>query len=72
MMEKGTMNSIRQKPRGFQQTDDCEFHLWTMFVTPDFFEYFKGNGFEYQLGDQCGTLEIIVQTYAIHTLQYIM
>jgi hypothetical protein len=26
-MEEGTMNSIGQKPRGFWQTDDCEFHL---------------------------------------------
>ncbi len=23
-MEDGTMNSIGQKPRGFQQTEDCE------------------------------------------------
>ncbi len=27
-MEDRTMNSIGQKPRGFWQTDDCEFHLW--------------------------------------------
>jgi hypothetical protein len=26
-MEDGTINSIGQKPLGFRQTDNCEFHL---------------------------------------------
>jgi hypothetical protein len=29
-MEDGIMNSIGQKPRGFWQTDDCEFHLCSL------------------------------------------
>jgi hypothetical protein len=30
-MEDGTVNSIGQKPRGFRQTADCEFHLRSLF-----------------------------------------